>query len=176
MKTEIWDVLEQDDFAFKSLLVLENLQVLESYLWPGYTEDSSNFHVLLIVLMCNVRTREHLPTWGVFCLRWQFEEPLLTAVRYIRRQSSRVFEPIPTNSFYDFGYHALSDDSNALTFFHYQRLPVTRQRDHQEGMRSAGLYFDLAQYIERKEAGSEAGSEPAIEKGLESCSKAIRRR
>ncbi len=96
MKTEIWDVLEQDDFAFKSLLVLENLQVLESYLWPGYTEDS--------------------------------------------------------------------------------RLPVTRQRDHQEGMRSVGLYFDLAQYVERKEAGPEAGSEPAIEKGLESCGKAIRRR
>jgi len=29
LKTEIWDVLEKEDFAFKSLLVLENLQVLE---------------------------------------------------------------------------------------------------------------------------------------------------
>jgi intron-binding protein aquarius len=81
LKTEIWDVLEKEDFAFKSLLVLENLQILEklvfhvkhfdhlanqhySYLWPGYTEDSSNFHVLLIALISNVRTREHLPTWG----------------------------------------------------------------------------------------------------------------
>lgn len=29
LKTEIWDVLEKEDFAFKSLLVLENLQILE---------------------------------------------------------------------------------------------------------------------------------------------------
>jgi intron-binding protein aquarius len=80
LKTEIWDLLEKEDFSFKSLLVLENLQILErselyinpfhsankktSYLWPGYSEDSSNFHVLLIVLISNVKTREHLPTWG----------------------------------------------------------------------------------------------------------------
>lgn len=31
LKNEIWDVLEQEDFAFKSLLVLENLQILEKY-------------------------------------------------------------------------------------------------------------------------------------------------
>jgi intron-binding protein aquarius len=31
LKTEIWDVLEKEDFAFKSLLVLENLQILEKY-------------------------------------------------------------------------------------------------------------------------------------------------
>ncbi|KAI6714255.1 intron-binding protein aquarius [Diplocarpon mali] len=66
LKNEIWDVLEKEDFAFSSLLALENLQILESYLWPGYSEDSSNFHVLLIVLIANVRTREHLPTWLIF--------------------------------------------------------------------------------------------------------------
>ncbi|TAQ86777.1 hypothetical protein B7494_g4893 [Chlorociboria aeruginascens] len=66
LKSEIWDILEKDNFAFKSLLVLENLQILENYLWPGYSEDSSNFHVLLIVLIANVRTREHLPTWNIF--------------------------------------------------------------------------------------------------------------
>jgi len=80
LKTEIWDVLEKENFPFKSLLVLENLQILErcschllpfdsadivnSYLWPGYSEDSSNFQVLLIVLILNVKTREHLLTWG----------------------------------------------------------------------------------------------------------------
>lgn len=82
LKKEIWDVLQQDDFAFRSLLALENLQVLEkyypsakasaflfanhqnSYLWPGYNEDSSNFHVILIALILNVKTREHLPTWS----------------------------------------------------------------------------------------------------------------
>ncbi|KAL3425681.1 intron-binding protein aquarius [Phlyctema vagabunda] len=66
LKNEIWDVLEKETFEFKSLLVLENLQILESYLWPGYTEESSNFHVLLIVLITNVKTREHLPTWDLF--------------------------------------------------------------------------------------------------------------
>ena len=29
LKSEIWDVLEKENFAFKSLLVLENLQILE---------------------------------------------------------------------------------------------------------------------------------------------------
>lgn len=29
IKTEIWDVLQQENFAFKSLLALENLQILE---------------------------------------------------------------------------------------------------------------------------------------------------
>jgi intron-binding protein aquarius len=29
LKKEIWDVLEKEDFAYKSLLVLENLQILE---------------------------------------------------------------------------------------------------------------------------------------------------
>lgn len=31
LKVGIWDVLEQEKFAFKSLLVLENLQILERY-------------------------------------------------------------------------------------------------------------------------------------------------
>lgn len=43
-----------------------------SYLWPGYTEEASNFHVLLIALIANVKHREHLATWS--------ESPLL-AVR-----------------------------------------------------------------------------------------------
>lgn len=29
LKNDIWDVLEKEDFAFKSLLALENLQILE---------------------------------------------------------------------------------------------------------------------------------------------------
>lgn len=34
LKSEVWDVLEQENFAFKSLLVLENLQILEKYDCP----------------------------------------------------------------------------------------------------------------------------------------------
>lgn len=31
LKNEIWDVLEQEGFSYKTLLVLENLQILEKY-------------------------------------------------------------------------------------------------------------------------------------------------
>lgn len=66
LKREIWDALEKDSFQYKSLLVLEGLQILESYLWPGYSDDASNFHVLLIALITNVKAREHLETWSLF--------------------------------------------------------------------------------------------------------------
>lgn len=66
LKRDIWDVLEKNGFPYKSLLVLEGLQTLESYLWPGYSEDSSNFHVLLIALITNVKAREKLETWSIF--------------------------------------------------------------------------------------------------------------
>ncbi|RYC59782.1 hypothetical protein CHU98_g6443 [Xylaria longipes] len=66
LKKGIWDVLEKDAFSYKSLLVLEGLQTLESYLWPGYSENSSNFHVLLIALLTNVKARERLETWSIF--------------------------------------------------------------------------------------------------------------
>lgn len=84
LKQGIWDVLERDGFQYKSLRLLESLQTLErcvvlqkssvgagiadmiasSYLWPGYTDESSNFHVLLIALIVNVKRREQLETWS----------------------------------------------------------------------------------------------------------------
>ncbi|KAM5382643.1 hypothetical protein ACJZ2D_002433 [Fusarium nematophilum] len=66
LKQSIWEVLEREGFQYKSLLLLESLQTLESYLWPGYTEEASNFHILLIALIANVKRREHLETWGLF--------------------------------------------------------------------------------------------------------------
>ena len=35
-----------------------------SYLWPGYTDESTNHHVLLIALLSTVKGREKLPIWG----------------------------------------------------------------------------------------------------------------
>lgn len=64
VKKELWDELEIADFEYSSLLILENLQLLERYLWPGFTEDSSNYHHLLLALMVNVKRRENLPSWG----------------------------------------------------------------------------------------------------------------
>ncbi|KAF2267921.1 hypothetical protein CC78DRAFT_558549 [Lojkania enalia] len=66
VKQELWDKLAEVDFAYPSLLVLENLQLLERYLWPGFTEDASNYHHLLLALMINVKRRENLPSWEHF--------------------------------------------------------------------------------------------------------------
>ncbi|KAF2200923.1 DEAD box helicase [Delitschia confertaspora ATCC 74209] len=66
VKEELWDELERQDFTFPSLLVLENLQLLERYLWPGYSEEAGNYHCLLIALMVNVKRRENLPCWDIF--------------------------------------------------------------------------------------------------------------
>ncbi|KAG8529968.1 uncharacterized protein KY384_005450 [Bacidia gigantensis] len=66
IRKEIWDVLEEKQFEHSSLLVLEGLQLLESYLWPTYNEDVINHHVLLIALLVNVKGRQHLPTWTIF--------------------------------------------------------------------------------------------------------------
>ncbi|ORY69960.1 uncharacterized protein BCR38DRAFT_481116 [Pseudomassariella vexata] len=66
LKREIWNALEKEGFQYKSLLVLEGLQILESYLWPGYSEDSSNLHVLLVALITNIKARERLETWSIF--------------------------------------------------------------------------------------------------------------
>ncbi|KAL8813574.1 MAG: hypothetical protein Q9200_000183 [Gallowayella weberi] len=66
IKKEIWDVLQNEGFQYRSLLILENLQLLENYLLPGYTEASTNYHVLLISLIATVKNRENLRVWDVF--------------------------------------------------------------------------------------------------------------
>ncbi|KAL5412172.1 hypothetical protein PMIN06_009475 [Paraphaeosphaeria minitans] len=66
IKEELWDELEKVDFAYSSLLVLENLQLLERYLWPAFSDDASNYHALLVALMVNVKRRENLPSWEHF--------------------------------------------------------------------------------------------------------------
>ncbi|KAL4902838.1 hypothetical protein BDW74DRAFT_157713 [Aspergillus multicolor] len=66
IKKDIWDPLEAGGFNFRSLLTLENLNILEKFLWPTYTEDASNYHVLLIALIVSVKQREHLPIWEIF--------------------------------------------------------------------------------------------------------------
>ncbi|KAF2748206.1 DEAD helicases superfamily protein-like protein [Sporormia fimetaria CBS 119925] len=66
LKKDLWDELERAEFAYPSLLVVENLQLLERYLWPGFTEDASNYHHLLLALMVNVKRRENLPSWEHF--------------------------------------------------------------------------------------------------------------
>ncbi|RAH52918.1 DEAD helicases superfamily protein [Aspergillus piperis CBS 112811] len=66
LKKDLWDPLEAENFSFRSLLTLENLNILEKFLWPTYTEDASNYHVLLLALIVSVKQREHLPIWDTF--------------------------------------------------------------------------------------------------------------
>nr|POE89766.1 intron-binding protein aquarius [Quercus suber] len=62
---ELWAAVEADETSF-ALLLLEQLQALEKYLWPGYTDESSNQHVLLLALLLNVKRHEQLPLWPLF--------------------------------------------------------------------------------------------------------------
>ena len=66
IQNELWQPLQDEDFSYASLLLLEQLQCLERYLWPGYTEDASNQHALLMVLLVNTKRRERLPVWHLF--------------------------------------------------------------------------------------------------------------
>ncbi|EXJ79442.1 hypothetical protein A1O3_08944 [Capronia epimyces CBS 606.96] len=66
IKTAIWDPLEQESFALRPLALLENLQILERFLWPTFSADSSNHHVLLIAVFFNVKQRAHLQDWTLF--------------------------------------------------------------------------------------------------------------
>src|SRR4051812_42049605 len=66
IKTAIWDHLEQDSFSFYTLTLLENLQIFERFLWPTFSDEASNHHVLLIAIFFNVKQRAHLQDWSVF--------------------------------------------------------------------------------------------------------------
>lgn len=67
--TELWDAVEADATPPFLLLLLEQLQAVERYLWPGYSDASSNHHVLLLALLVNVKRQEHLPVWSIFAER-----------------------------------------------------------------------------------------------------------
>lgn len=66
IKSQIWDSLEKEDFRYGSLLLLESLQVLENYLWPGYTDTATNHHIILLAFIVSVKRRERLDTWSHF--------------------------------------------------------------------------------------------------------------
>ena len=65
IKNELWDILENEGFQLRSLLVLENLQILEKFLWPGFSENSIDCHVVLTALIINAKCGESLPVWGI---------------------------------------------------------------------------------------------------------------
>ncbi|KAF2153762.1 P-loop containing nucleoside triphosphate hydrolase protein [Myriangium duriaei CBS 260.36] len=66
VKAEIWDPLEKENFPFQQLLLLEQLQLLDRYLWPGYSNDASDHHAILLALIVNVKRQEKVPAWTAF--------------------------------------------------------------------------------------------------------------
>jgi len=48
-------------------MLLEFSQYLENYLWPNYSTDATDAHVLSIVVMVNEKFRERVPAWEVCC-------------------------------------------------------------------------------------------------------------
>ena len=65
VKKELWDPLEKDAFDVRSLVQLESLQLLE-YLWHGFSDDSTNHHVLIVAFLVTAKDREDLPAWDSF--------------------------------------------------------------------------------------------------------------
>ena len=66
IQSEIWEPLEKEDFSLRALYPLESLQILERFLWPTFSETSSNQHLLLIAIFFNVKQRANLQSWSVF--------------------------------------------------------------------------------------------------------------
>jgi len=54
-----------DSFAVHRVMLLEFSQYLENYLWPNYSADATDAHVLSVVVMVNEKFRERVPAWEV---------------------------------------------------------------------------------------------------------------
>lgn len=78
LEKDIWDPIQKSGYALYDLLLLEQLQCFERYLWPGFTDNVSNHHALLLVLLVNVKRREGLPVWGVYRHLLAHSRPILT--------------------------------------------------------------------------------------------------
>jgi hypothetical protein len=148
VKKELWDELEAVDFAYPSLLVLENLQLLERYLWPGFTEDASNYHHLLLALMVNVKRRENLPSWGKelrqlshHCTRGLANKHRRT----VRRKARRILRLLPPDTVHDRGSITAHQNPDTAHILRHWSLPVSGQRPRTEGVRTTGRNIHLAE-------------------------------
>ncbi|OAL19272.1 hypothetical protein AYO22_09816 [Fonsecaea multimorphosa] len=93
IKAAIWDPLEQGSFPFHCLAALENYQILERFLWPTFSSESSNHHVLLIAVFFNVKQRARLHDWFLFADRPAQFSSLLRRVLSLNLDSSLSIFP-----------------------------------------------------------------------------------
>ncbi|OQV02448.1 AAA domain-containing protein [Cladophialophora immunda] len=111
IKAAIWDPLEQDSFPFHSLAVLENYQILERFLWPTFSPDSSNHHVLLIVVFFNVKQRARIHDWALFNNRpAEFSTLLRRVLSLILDSSLSIFSRLSLLHFVLGAFQSLEND------------------------------------------------------------------
>jgi len=158
LKTEIWDVLEREDFAFKSLLVLENLQILEKYtiLLPFAITLLTLFQLSLARLFRGLvksprssysinyecsdsRTSANMGSVPLEHLR----RDCANWPRFVFGQPRRVLISFSTSSLYDIRYHAVPEYSNTSPFIYNKRLSIIGQWDSEERMRPFGVDINL---------------------------------
>lgn len=111
IKTAIWDHLEQDSFSFYTLSLLENLQIFERFLWPTFSRDSSNHHVLLLAIFFNVKQRAHLQDWSLFTNNLDHFSALFHRILSLNLDSSLpVFSRLALLNFVIGAFQSLEND------------------------------------------------------------------
>ena len=176
IKQELWDELEKVDFAYSALLVLENLQALERYLWPSFDEDASNYHALLVALMVNVKRRENLPSWGMYCaLHLECDRSYVNVCsRAFRRQTRRVLVLLPPYTVHECGSLAAHKDPDPALVFRHRRVSVVGQRLGAQRVRPSGEHIDMAELAFGSSKGTSLRATPNAKKGMEGGKQAFR--
>lgn len=106
LKRDIWDVLEKDDFAFKSLLTLESLQILEKYdmLFFFFPARQPANRVDVKLPMARIYRGLVRPPYPANCPDPECQEAgAPRPVDHIQRPTRRVFLLVPTHSHAELG-------------------------------------------------------------------------
>lgn len=139
LKNEIWDVLEKEDFPFKSLLVLENLQILEKYGRSVWTYGALLTAQIVTFGQATLRTHPTSTSYLSFSLRMlglgniyqpgvsNFESVQgisLSLNRLVYGQHCGILLPISTNTLDDIRYYPVRHRQNPPPFVHHQCVPI----------------------------------------------------
>ena len=70
---------------------------VDRYLWPNFGDEATNFHVICIALMVNVKRRESVLDWGMVMTQILFETGSLLMLALLQTCSAPI-QPISQNS------------------------------------------------------------------------------
>lgn len=68
--------LKAQGFNSKDVAFLETSRYLETYLWPNFSAEAPQQHLLSILLMVNEKVRQETHTWQVCTQLWTCDLPL----------------------------------------------------------------------------------------------------